>query len=165
MLPADIPTLIATITADGPVAVCTGKSVTLKANTGAGYTYQWKKAGVNIAGANQSNYTATLGGYYSVVVTDAFGFTATSETVIVTVVNPPLATVAAAGPLTFCAGKNVLLKANTGTGYTYQWKKAGVNIDNATSIQLYGNGSRCLFRSGHKCHRLFSNFCIDQCNS
>src|SRR4029453_14200265 len=72
-------------------------------------------------------------GYYSVVVKDAFGFSATSETVIVTVSNPPLATVAAAGPLLFSAGKNVLLKTNTGTGYTYQWKKAGANIDNATS--------------------------------
>ncbi len=132
-IPADIPTLIATITADGPITVCTGKAVTLKANTGAGYTYQWKKAGVNLAGATQPNYTATTAGYYSVVVSDGFGATATSETVIVTVVNPPLATVAAAGPLSFCAGKNVLLKATTGTGFTYQWKKAGVNIDNATS--------------------------------
>src|SRR5688572_1788432 len=130
--PADIPTLIAAITADGPVAFCTGKTVNLKTNRGVGYTYQWKKAGVNIAGANQSNYTATLGGYYSVVVKDALGFTATSETIIVTVVNPPLATVAAAGPLNFCAGKNVLLKANIGTGFTYQWKKAGVNIPSAT---------------------------------
>jgi len=131
--PADIPNLVASVTANGPLAFCTGKSVTLNANKGVGYTYQWKKSGVNIAGATQSNYTTTTAGSYSVVVKDAFGFSATSETVIVTIVNPPLATVAAAGPLSFCAGKNVLLKAIAGTGYTYQWKKAGVDIDNATS--------------------------------
>jgi hypothetical protein len=70
-----------------------GKSVTLNANKGVGYTYQWKKAGVNIAGATQSSYTINTSGYYSVLVKDAFGLSATSETVIVNVVNPPLATV------------------------------------------------------------------------
>ena len=40
----------------------------------------------------------------------------------------PLASVAAAGPLTFCEGGNVLLRATVVTGYTYQWKKNGVNI-------------------------------------
>ena len=131
--PADAPNLVASVTANGPIAFCTGKNVTLDANKGVGYTYQWKKAGVNIPGATQSNYIATTSGYYSVLVKNAFGLSATSETVIVNVVNPPLATVAAAGPLSFCAGKNVLLKAITGTGYTYQWKKAGVDIDNANS--------------------------------
>ena len=131
--PADVPNLVASVTANGPISFCSGKSVTLDANKGVGYTYQWKKAGVNIAGATQSSYTINTSGYYSVLVKDAFGLSATSETVIVNVVNPPLATVAAAGPLSFCAGKNVLLKAITGTGYTYQWKKAGVDIGNATS--------------------------------
>jgi Secretion system C-terminal sorting domain len=133
-VPTDIPTgVVATITADGPLTICTGQSVQLRANTGAGYTWQWKKAGVNIAGATQSNYTASIAGYYTVVVTDADGTSATSETAIVTIAQPPLATITAAGPLTFCAGKNVLLKATTGTGYTWQWKKTGVNIDSATS--------------------------------
>jgi hypothetical protein len=57
--PADVPNLVASVTANGPIAFCTGKSVTLDANKGVGYTYQWKKAGVNIAGATKSNYTAT----------------------------------------------------------------------------------------------------------
>ncbi len=133
-IPSDIPTgLQAVVTVNGPLSICTGQTVQLKANTGTDYTYQWKKAGVNITGATQSIYTATTAGYYSVVVTDGFGATATSETVIVTVVNPPLATVAAAGPLSFCAGKNVLLKAIIGTGYTYQWKKSGIDIQNEIS--------------------------------
>ena len=131
-VPADIPALVATVTAAGPLTICNGQSVQLHTNTGVGYSYQWKRAGVNIAGAVQSNYTASVAGYYTVVVTDFAGSSATSDVAIVTIVNAPLATVAAAGPLTFCTGKKVLLKAITGTGYTYQWRKAGVNIDNAT---------------------------------
>ena len=62
-IPSDIPTgPEATITAAGPLTICSGQSVMLQANTGTGYTYQWKKAGVNIAGAIQSNYTATHSG-------------------------------------------------------------------------------------------------------
>jgi hypothetical protein len=44
----------------------------------------------------------------------------------------PLATIAVAGPLTFCEGKNVLLKAIAAPGYTYQWKKNDVNIATQT---------------------------------
>ena len=38
-----------------------------------------------------------------------------------------------AGLTTFCAGGNVILNANTGTGYIYQWKKDAVNIAGATA--------------------------------
>jgi len=131
-IPAEIPTgPEATITAAGLLTICTGQNVLLKANTGTGYTYQWKRAGANIAGALQANFTATLAGYYTVVVTDAGGTSATSEVTIVTVVNAPLANVVATGPLTICAGKNVLLKATTGTGYTYQWKRGVTPIPDA----------------------------------
>src|SRR5688572_32859736 len=95
----------------------------LRANNGAGYTFQWKKAGVNIDNATSSNYTAVEAGAYSVVVTNAGGCSSTSAVINATVNNVPLATVAAAGPLTFCEGKTVQLKAITGTGYTYQWKR------------------------------------------
>jgi len=122
----------ATITPAGPLTFCVGQKVVLKANTGTNYTYQWKKSGVNIAGATQVNYTATASGVYSVVVTNTAGCPVTSAGVTVTVNNVPLATVAAASATSFCAGKSVLLKAITGTGYTYQWKKNGVTIPSQT---------------------------------
>ena len=46
---------------------------------------------------------------------------------------PPPATITAAGPTTFCAGGNVILNANTGTGYTYQWLRNNTNITGATA--------------------------------
>ncbi|MBP7407303.1 MAG: T9SS type A sorting domain-containing protein [Flavobacteriales bacterium] len=43
------------------------------------------------------------------------------------------ATITAGGPTSFCTGGSVVLSANTGTGYTYVWKKNGVTISGATS--------------------------------
>jgi hypothetical protein len=127
---------LATVAAAGYTSFCAGKSVLLKAINGTGYTYQWRKNGINIPQEITSNYTATATGLYSVVVTNATGCSTISIGIGVTVTMAPLATVAVAGPLTFCAGKNVLLKAISGTGYTYQWKKNGVNIP-AQTLSAY----------------------------
>ncbi len=75
------PVPTATVTALGPTTFCTGGSVTLSANTGAGFTYQWKKGNANIAGATASIYVATTSGGYKVVVTNGNGCTKTSGTV------------------------------------------------------------------------------------
>ena len=46
---------------------------------------------------------------------------------------PPLASIIANGPTTFCLGDSVLLSsANTGTNLSYKWKLNGVNITGAT---------------------------------
>ena len=50
-----------------------------------------------------------------------------------TLVPPPVATITATGATAFCAGGSVVLNAGTGTGYTYQWKRDGNNIANATT--------------------------------
>ena len=126
------PLPVATITTTTPLTFCSGQQVLLRANTGTNYTYQWRKAGINIPGATQVNYPATASGVYSVIVTNAAGCAVTSLSVTVTVNNVPLTNLAAASATTFCAGKNVLLKAITGTGYTYQWKKNGLVIPNET---------------------------------
>ncbi len=49
-------------------------------------------------------------------------------------INRPIsATITASGPLSFCAPDSVILHANTGTGYTYQWSKNDIIIGGATS--------------------------------
>jgi hypothetical protein len=126
----------ATITPSGPTTFCSGESVELSVSVGANKIYQWKKGGVNIPGATLSDYTATVGGNYKVRVTNTVtGCSKTTSNATVVTVNPlPNATITPQGPTTFCAGGSVVLKANAGTGLTYQWKKGGNNIAGATNI-------------------------------
>ena len=126
------PTPTATITPLGSTTFCSGSNVTLDANTGAGLTYQWQLGGSNIAGATNSSYVATLGGNYTVIVTNASGCSATSAITVVTTTAGPGAIITPAGPTTFCTGGSVVLNANTGAGLTYQWQLGGVNIPGAT---------------------------------
>ena len=130
----------AAITPAGSLTFCSGGSVLLNANTGAGLTYQWKKDATNISGATLSNYTATSAGTYTVVVTNGCG-SSTSAGVVVTVNSNPNATITAAGSTTFCAGGSVTLNAVVAANRAYQWKKSGVNIAGATSASYVANAS------------------------
>lgn len=111
---------------------CPGQSVLLKTIEGTGYTYQWRRNGNNISGANAAAYTATLGGNYTVLITLGNN-SVVSDPVTVTVNTPPTATITAAGATSFCAGGSVALNATTGSGYTYQWFKNDTLITNATN--------------------------------
>jgi type IX secretion system substrate protein len=75
---------LASITPQGPLSFCSGGSVLLSANAGAGQSYQWKRNGIAISGATAQNYLATAAGRYRVVVTNC-GASKTSAPVIVTV--------------------------------------------------------------------------------
>ncbi|MBK9175161.1 MAG: hypothetical protein IPM46_02255 [Flavobacteriales bacterium] len=122
----------ATITAGGATAFCTGGSVTLSANTGTGLTYQWRRNGTNLSGATASTYSATTAGSYTVIVSGG-GCSATSAVVIVTISTAPGASITNGASAAYCSGSSVTLSANTGTGYTYQWRRNGTNLSGATS--------------------------------
>ncbi|MEO8149680.1 MAG: T9SS type A sorting domain-containing protein [Bacteroidia bacterium] len=126
----------ATITPAGPTTFCSGTNpLTLNANAGAGFTYQWKKGTTNISGATNITYAPTTSATYKVQVTNAGGCTKLSSGIVVTVNALPAATITHTGPTTFCSGTTPLtLTANSGTGFTYQWKKGTTNISGATNI-------------------------------
>ncbi|MEX1187916.1 MAG: T9SS type A sorting domain-containing protein, partial [Bacteroidia bacterium] len=113
----------ATLTAGGPTGICQGESVVLVATSGAGLTYQWQINGATIPGTSGPSYTASAAGSYSVVVTNTSACTSTSEPLIVSVNPQPIASITPNGPTTFCIGNTVLLQANSGNGYTYQWNQ------------------------------------------
>ena len=125
----------ATITPAGPTTFCAGGSVTLNAVVAANRAYQWKKSGVNMAGATSASYVANASGTYKVTVTNTLtGCTKTSGTgIVVTKIALPSAVITPQGPTTFCAGQSVVLTANTGAGLTYKWKKNGNYISLATN--------------------------------
>jgi hypothetical protein len=121
----------ATITPSGIQEICQGGSVLLSANAGSGY--QWMLNGQSIAGATAQSYTATVAGNYAVTVTTTCG-SATSAGVTVNVTSLT-ATVSPSGTVDVCSGP-VVLAANSGAGYVYQWQKDGANIAGATSSTL-----------------------------
>ncbi|MBX9850490.1 MAG: CotH kinase family protein, partial [Cytophagaceae bacterium] len=108
----------ATITPAGATTFCQGGSVVLNANTGAGYTYQWKRGGTDISGATSASYTATIAGSYTVVVIVG-GNSATSSPVVVTV--NPLPTPSAAGPDQNVCASIATLAGNTPSVGTGAW--------------------------------------------
>ena len=124
-------TLTATVTASGATTFPVGGSVTLTANSGTNYLYQWKKDGVNITGATARSYVAKTAGSYQVKITQGTA-NAWSAPLQVTV-TALTATITPQSSLSFCPGANVVLKANTGTNYTYVWKKNGTTISGATA--------------------------------
>ncbi|MEP7170943.1 MAG: LamG-like jellyroll fold domain-containing protein, partial [Bacteroidota bacterium] len=120
----------------GPTSFCPGGSVTLTSgNTGTGNTYQWRLNGIDIAGATSVSYSASASGSYSCVTTN---LCATTASVPITVSNNTglAASITPPGNVSFCSTGSTNLTATAGTGYSYQWKKSGINISGATS-QVY----------------------------
>jgi hypothetical protein len=115
---------------------CSGDSVILNAVYNPNRTYQWKKGGIDIPGATASSYTTRIGGAYRVTVTNTMGGCSrtTAPATILTKYQFPVPTITAQGPTTFCTGDSVVLTANTGAGLIYKWKKDGILISGATSI-------------------------------
>ncbi len=108
----------------GTVNACVSTGVTLTAGGTAGVSYQWQSSGVAIAGATNNTYTPLTDGSFSVVATNSFGCTATSNIITVNLVASPAGTVALSGAINFCEGSSVNITADAGTGYTYQWYNA-----------------------------------------
>ena len=101
-------------------------------------SYQWKKGGTDISGATTSSYTtpatslADSGTAYSVVVTNELG-TATSDAVILTVTMAPVITTQPVANTVNPGATATFSVTATGTApFSYQWKKNGTDIPNAT---------------------------------
>lgn len=122
----------AVITASGSTAVCAGSNITLSTPNQAGYTYQWYRNNVALAGSNTSSYVASSSGSYHCNVSGG-GCSSNSNVIVVTSINNPNPTITYSSPLSFCSPGNVSLSSNTFAGATYQWQKNSINIAGATN--------------------------------
>jgi Secretion system C-terminal sorting domain/Ig-like domain CHU_C associated len=116
-----LPVPIASITTPSTTVICNGQGALLQASTGTGYTYQWTMNGFDIAGATNPTYTATIGSYYTVKVSNGY-CARTSSPITITVNTAPVAIIHWNGtqlfsPISF---------------YSYQWYLNGVLIPGAT---------------------------------
>jgi len=116
-----------TITASGPTTFCAGGSVTLTSSTGS--TYLWS------TGATTPTINVTIGGIYTVRVTNANGCQSAQSVATVVTVNalPATPTITAGGPVTFCASGNVTLTSSAGTSYLWSNGATTPSINVTTS--------------------------------
>ena len=127
--------LFPTITPSGNVGMCTNGSIFVSANAGAGITYQWLKNDKNIGGATNQTYLAKVAGTFQVKESNSFGCTATSVGAVAVIWPLPSATITPLGNLNICVAGSVVLQANAGSGFQYQWIKGSNNIAGATNQQ------------------------------
>ncbi|MFM7357540.1 MAG: cohesin domain-containing protein, partial [Sediminibacterium sp.] len=125
------------VTAGGSPALCTGDQVVLTGPSASGVTYQWNLNGSPINGATNVSYTASSAGSYTLTVNSGLNCISVSTPVVVSVRTRPSASISATGlsggNLSICQGSAVTLNANTGSGFTYQWRLNGNNIAGATA--------------------------------
>lgn len=152
----------ATIAHASSLTFCQGENVLLSANTGTGLTYQWRKDGVDIAGATGPTYLAEQSGSYTAVVKNSAGCPTISNALVVTAKPLPIATISTPPSTTLCSGSNIVLNANVGTGLTYQWFREGAIISRATqaSYAVLQGGSYNVKVTNYGCTSTSNNVTI-----
>lgn len=110
------------ISANGPLTVCSGTHVILSFNGVSGNNYQWMQNGVAIPGANGLSYSVPSSGTYYVVASNSNNCTDSSNIDTVTI-NPAPApfVITADGSTSICLGSKVTLTGNVPAGLSYQW--------------------------------------------
>ncbi len=99
------------ITASGPTTFCAGGSVTLTSSSATGNTWS--------TGATTQSITVSTAGSYSVTVSNATCSSTSASEVVTVNPLPPIPTITASGPTTFCAGGDVTLTSSAATGNTW----------------------------------------------
>ncbi|MEY4936126.1 MAG: putative adhesin, partial [Bacteroidota bacterium] len=118
----------ASVTAATPMTFCVGGNVTLNANTGSGFTYQWQNNGAAILGATNANYMTNAAGNYRVIVTGGNGCvsTSTANAVIVNALPTPIFT--PSGVVAICQGDSARVQIAGGTSYVWSDNSTGTSI-------------------------------------
>ena len=134
-----VPPTIVTPPASASVVAGNAATFTVTANGTAPLTYQWKKNGVNLAGAtaatlNLNNISAADAASYSVVVANAAG-SATSSAAALTVMLPPAIVTQPASQFGALGSTVNLSVVASGTGpLSYQWFQHGVALADGGNI-------------------------------
>lgn len=128
------PAPVANVTTSGSTTLCEGESVTLSTTETPGITRQWQKDGVVLPNDTSATLAVNTSGVYTVVLTNNFGCSTTSNSVTVTVNPLPNdSTTLSTGSPTFCEGGSVTICAVQQANVKYQWFKVPGNILQSTS--------------------------------
>lgn len=138
----------AAITSDiRDLSICVGDPISLTIGViGSGASYQWRKDGKDIVGANGPSYSiiksaqATDAGVYDVEVT-TLGCKGKLNSAKATItVNVPFSITANPSSQSVCSGSSVTFTVTTtGSNVNYQWRRNGANLSGQTGDKLIIN--------------------------
>ena len=131
----------ARINNSGPLSFCLGDSVILSAFPSPNFSYQWRRNGLPISGAQVSRFTAKSSGSYSCLISLPGGSNRLSNVLAVIAITPPTATISPAGNVSICAGENLVASAGTGPSIRYDWMKNGSIIQSGAAANILINSS------------------------
>ncbi|MBX7107662.1 MAG: T9SS type A sorting domain-containing protein, partial [Chitinophagales bacterium] len=116
-------------TSNGATTFCASANVYL--TTVGGYSYQWQKSSVDIAGATAQNYLPTASGSYKVIITDIHGCSKTSATFTITILSNPVPVIS--GPSVICNGSTINLSCGTYSNYLWSTGATTASITTGTA--------------------------------
>jgi photosystem II stability/assembly factor-like uncharacterized protein len=110
---------------------CTSVLLSLENTAYNGYTAQWRKDGTNLSGFNGAGYYFGSSGVYDLVLSNGT-CSGISNAISINIGTPQVAVLATSS--SFCKDGLADLQAvvNGTNSYTFQWKRNGVNIPDAT---------------------------------
>lgn len=122
----------------GPISICEGNNIKLRVNQIAGASYQWKINGVDIQGATNFEYTASVSGDYSCAVSGS-SCNGTSNILELNVTENPFRyiVITCGGNPCNPGGVNLTVYPNNnqlGGGDTYLWS-TGSNIESTSACE------------------------------
>ena len=160
------------LTTDGATEICQGSTFVLSADVQGGnddyVIYDWTgdtgPLTIVPPGDVAIFNTNSTPGFYNITlyVEDSDGAFGTANITIELKAAPP-ASIVAGGPTSFCLGGSVLLTANAGPGYTYQWRRGAADIAGATGQSYTATQAgtyRCRITDPNGCSRLSNSIVV-----
>jgi len=131
--------LAARFTPNADTTLCPRQSITLLANAGIGFTYEWLQNGNTVKKGTERTLEVNKPGRYALRVSSA-GCEVTSKSVEIRG-SDLFADIAQKGSVLVCDDKGTELFANTGSNYRYQWLLDGKSIVEATASRYQATAS------------------------
>jgi PKD repeat protein/predicted nucleotidyltransferase len=131
------------LSADGPTEFCNGSKVNLSVGNQTNYSYQWNLNEIPLTGAKSSTISINTSGSYSVTVTNTVAnCLSSSPKTQVSVIEKPAKPIIVYNGIAngFCPSEeNITFNLDQpSSSFSYQWKRNGVPIDNATRSSYTG---------------------------
>lgn len=141
--------------------LCAGQAITLTANAGVGFTYEWLQNGITVKKGTERTLEINKPARYALRVSSA-GCEVTSKSVEIRG-SDLFADIAQKGSVLVCDDKGAELSANTGTDYRYQWLADGKPIGGATEsrYQATTNGNYQVRISQNSCTEISTATRVD----